>query len=74
MTRRAPMPIFADERTAAGLLTLKVSEFKSAVDRGDLPRPCNVAGHDRWRVEDLERIATGQAMLDDVDQVEWDAR
>jgi hypothetical protein len=55
-------PILASEATAAKLLDLKPAEFRSLVDAGLLPRPREIApGVPRWVVDDLRRIASGEA-------------
>ncbi len=55
-------PILANETTAARLLDLKPGEFRSLVDSGHLPRGREIApGLVRWPVEDLRRIACGEA-------------
>ena len=58
MTNR-PAPILASERTAAQLLDMKPAEFLALVEAGHLPK----AGRfDRWDVEELRRIARGDAV------------
>lgn len=57
-------PILADERRAAELLCMKRAEFVGLVERGLLPRPCEIGGYKRWRVAELERIASGEAAED----------
>jgi hypothetical protein len=53
--------IFARETTAAAMLDMPASEFRRLVDQGALPPPVTLAGHKRWRVEDLHKIASGEA-------------
>ncbi len=55
-------PIFASEVSAAKLLDLKPAEFRALVEAGHLPRPREIApGIPRWVVDDLRRIAAGEA-------------
>ncbi len=54
--------IFANERRAAKLLDMKLAEYRALVDMGILPPPIDLAGHKRWRVSDLEAIASGQVL------------
>jgi len=51
-------PIFASERTAAKLLDMSVAEFQRLVSEGALP---GAGPLDRWDVEELRRIARGEA-------------
>jgi len=53
------LPILANERNAARLLDLKPSEFRALVLEGVLPKPANIGGHERWDVEQLRAIASG---------------
>ena len=55
-------PILASEKTAAALLDMKPVEFRSLVEAGALPPPENFHGVQRWRVKDLEAIASGAVM------------
>ena len=57
-----PAPILASEKTAAALLDMKPSEFRSLVKMGALPPAENIHGFQRWRVKDLEAVATGAAL------------
>jgi predicted DNA-binding transcriptional regulator AlpA len=59
MTR--PAPIAATERTAAQLLDMTKAEFRRLVDAGALPPPVRVGDMERWRVDDLRRMLSGQA-------------
>lgn len=58
---RAPLPILASERTAARLLDMPQSKFSRYVRNGALPAPVRVGEDMRWRVADLEKIASGEA-------------
>lgn len=51
--------IFATERTAAKLLDLKPADFRDLVDQGHLPKPRDIAGHERWDVQELRQIGRG---------------
>lgn len=56
-------PIFANETTAAKLLDMKPAEFRGLVEAGHLPRGREIVpGMVRWSVDDLRRIATGEAI------------
>ncbi|MDF0599908.1 hypothetical protein P1J78_04105 [Psychromarinibacter sp. C21-152] len=61
MTTR-PAPLFADDKTAAELFCMKRDEFRRLVDAGHLPGPRDLGGLERWDVEELQRIARGDAM------------
>lgn len=55
-------PILASEASAARLLDLRLKEFRALVSEGVLPRGREIApGLVRWPVDDLRRIATGEA-------------
>ncbi|ARE38320.1 hypothetical protein RGUI_0179 [Rhodovulum sp. P5] len=56
----APYPIFVKETTAARLMDMKSAEFRALVERGHLPRPIEIGGFRRWRVEELLAIADGK--------------
>ncbi|MHA6343961.1 hypothetical protein [Roseivivax sp. CAU 1761] len=43
---------------------MKRPEFMGLVDGGFLPPPRNLGGIQRWDVEELQRIARGEAMED----------
>ena len=60
-----PALIFASETTAARLLCMRPNEFRALVDGGHLPRPCDLGGFKRWDVEELRRIARGDAAFGD---------
>jgi len=51
--------ILANEKNAAGSLDLKPAEFRSLVAEGVLPKPIKIGDHERWDVEQLRAIATG---------------
>ncbi|WP_376872293.1 hypothetical protein [Albirhodobacter sp. R86504] len=55
-------PLFAAEKTAASLLDMRPHEFRSLVNAGALPRPIRIGEVERWRVDQLKAIATGEAM------------
>ena len=56
----AVAPILASERTAAKLLDMKPAEFRELVKEGHLPKPRNIAGHERWDVDELRQIGRGE--------------
>lgn len=62
---RATPPLYANERTAAKLLDMTPSDFRRLVGAGALPPPIDLHGFTRWRVADLEAIASGAAMDED---------
>ncbi|MCB1381314.1 MAG: hypothetical protein KDK89_23525 [Alphaproteobacteria bacterium] len=61
---RPAAPLFADEKTAADLFCMNRSEFRQLVDAGHLPGPRDLGGLERWDVEQLQKIARGDAMED----------
>jgi predicted DNA-binding transcriptional regulator AlpA len=61
---KAPALLLASEKSAAQLLDMKLTEFRGLVEAGALPRPVDIHGFQRWRVAELEAIATG-AVLDE---------
>ncbi len=63
------VPILASESTAAQLLDMTRSEFRSLVDNGHLPRGREIApGVVRWDAEALRKILRGDAIEDGI---EW---
>ncbi len=59
---RPSAPIFASETSAAQLLDLKPAQFRELVQAGLLPHGREIApGLVRWPVDDLRRIANGDA-------------
>lgn len=67
----AVTPILANERTAARLLDVGVTKFRALVKAGHLPKGREVApGLVRWPVDDLRRIATGDA-VEGMGDVQW---
>lgn len=54
-------PIFASERTAAALLDMKPTVFRALVQRGALPPPVMIGGHERWSVAQIEAVLRGDA-------------
>lgn len=66
-----PAPILASETTAAQLLDMKPTEFRALVEAGHLPRGRElVPGMIRWPVEDLRKIASGEAS-EGMGDVQW---
>lgn len=66
-----PAPILANETTAAKLLDLKLAKFRELVEAGHLPRGREIApGLVRWSVDDLRRIAKGEA-AEGMGDVQW---
>ena len=66
----APVPIFATKRSAARLLDMKPGEFTQLVDAGHLPRPRKIGHMNRWDVDELRRIITGEA-VEGMGDVKW---
>ncbi len=58
-------PLFAGEKIAAALLDMRPGEFRALVEAGHLPRPRDLGGFERWDVEELRRIARGDAAFGD---------
>ncbi|ROT99080.1 hypothetical protein [Histidinibacterium lentulum] len=58
----SPAPLFADDKTAAQLFCMKPKDFRRLVEEGHLPGPRDLGGLERWDVEELRRIASGEAM------------
>lgn len=54
-------PMFAAESTMAKLLDMNADQLCPLVEAGHLPRPRNLGGLKRWDVEELRRIARGDA-------------
>ncbi len=64
-------PLFARETSAAQLLDLKPTQFREYVQAGPPPRGREIApGLVRWPVDDLRRIANGDAS-DGMGDVQW---
>ena len=56
-------PIMVKAGTAARLLDMKLSDFRSLVHAGALPQPRVIApGIERWYFPDLQAIANGTAL------------
>lgn len=65
----AVSPIFATDRTSAKLLDMSCREFRDLVDKGYLPKPILLGGeHERWKVSELERIASGEAAKPEISE------
>ena len=62
--------LFAGATKAAKLLDMKPKEFRELVRDGVLPPPCRLGEFERWDVEQLKAIASGEA-ADAVGQIEW---
>lgn len=67
----AKTPVLASETTAARLMDMTLDEFRALVKAGHLPRGREIAqGMVRWNVDDLRRIATGDA-IEGLQDVRW---
>lgn len=59
----APIPIYANEKTAAALLDMKPADFRRHVEAGDLPDGIEIVpGEKRWDYETLRSIGKGDAI------------
>lgn len=65
-----PVPLFADVRKAAQLFCMKPAEFQRLVETGHLPPPRDLGGLERWDVDELRRIASGEA-VEGLGDVKW---
>ncbi|MDJ0858639.1 MAG: hypothetical protein QNI90_18715 [Dinoroseobacter sp.] len=63
-------PILASERSAAKLLDMKPADFRSLVDAGVLPKPAKIGEFERWDVEQLRAIASGD-LANGPGVIEW---
>ena len=54
-------PIAVAERKAAAMLDMKPAEFRKLVASGSLPQPLLIGKEERWRVDDLRAIVSGEA-------------
>jgi hypothetical protein len=55
-------PMFVSEVTAAGLLDMKLAEFRALASAGTLPAPRVLGGLSRYDVEELRRVMRGEAI------------
>lgn len=60
-TPRHIEPVAVKDTTAARLLDLSAAEFRRLVDAGALPPPVKIGPHERWRVEQIKTILSGEA-------------
>ena len=67
---RSPTPIYASESRAAKMLDVKPAQFRQLVDDGHLPPPRDIGGLQRWDIEELRRIISGD-LVDGMAGVEW---
>lgn len=63
-------PIFASESKAAKLMDMKIGEFRELVKLGLLPPPCRVGDFERWEVDQLKAVASGNA-IDGSAEIKW---
>ncbi len=63
-------PLFAGAGKAAKLLDLTPSDFRRLVSAGVLPPPCRLGEFERWDVEQLKAIASGEA-AEAARSIEW---
>lgn len=57
--KHAPLAVRAT--TAAAMLDMPAAEFRRLVERGALPPPVRIGGHERWHVAQIEAIIRGDA-------------
>ena len=62
-------PLLLSERNAALLLDMKPAEFRALREAGCLPKPRLIGGYERWDVETLRKIATGE--MAETGGMEW---
>ena len=58
------------ESTAARLLDMSAAEFRRLVAAGALPGPVRIGPNERWRVDQLQAILSGDARRPDTDDME----
>jgi hypothetical protein len=61
-TSWAAYPLFAGAEKSASLFDMKKTDFLELVASGHLPGPLDLGGHRRWDVEELSKIARGEAL------------
>lgn len=54
-------PIAVRATNAAAMLDMPAAEFRRLVERGALPPPVRIGGHERWHVAQIEAIIRGDA-------------
>ena len=62
-------PLFVNERSVALLLDMKPVEFRALMEAGHLPKPRLIGGFERWDVEALRKIASGE--MAETGGMEW---
>lgn len=58
-----PDPIAVREATAAAMFDMPVSKFRALVKAGAMPKPLRIGGSERWPVEKLRAVISGDAGL-----------
>lgn len=67
MSRRwRPQPFAVSEATAAGMLELRIEEFRRWARDVDL-QPCYLAGQERYVVDEMKALLRGESK----DGLEW---
>ena len=67
VSRFTPLPI--SERNTALLLDMMTAEFRALRNAGYLPKPRRIGGNERWDVEALRKIASGE--MAETGSMEW---
>lgn len=64
------IPLAVQETNAAKMLDLGQKEFRHLVNIGALPPPVKIGGHERWSVETLSKILSGNAHVEQKEDFE----
>ncbi len=70
MAKAGFTPFFASDRIAAQLLDMKPTEFRKLVGNGDLPQPCRIGDLERWDMQEIGRIISGEA-IHGMGDIQW---
>lgn len=62
-------PLFVSKRSAAQLLDMRPAEFQALLEAGHIPKPRQIGRHERWDVEELRKIASGE--MAETGGMEW---
>jgi hypothetical protein len=63
-------PILASASSIARLLDMKLGEFRGLVNAGLLPKGRKIGDYERWDVEEIRNIISGNA-ADGYGDVQW---
>lgn len=64
------VPLAAKETTAAQLLDMTLSEFRTGIASGQLPDGKEIAGEKRWDTKLLQQIIAGE-LVDGTEEIDW---